>query len=290
MEADQHAVAVSNVTTEPLDHVGVHVGCVALHRGGQIEDDRPLSGRLDHVHHCVTYLDGEVGFRHRETLGRVLVADLRAGDRRFHLLAETGAVHCDVDDARLVEAEHHLALQWVGAVVEVHHRLTGAMQGFERALDELLAALHQHLDADVVGDQILVDQLPTEVEVGLAGRGETDLDLFETHLDQRVEHPSLALWVHRIDECLVAVAKVDAAPRGGVLVHLVRPCPVGEHHRSTTLVALERHLLGAGECGRHGVGILIEGCDGETDRKKQEAPAGSAGAGGQARVRDACPT
>ena len=36
-------------------------------------------------------------------------------------------------------------------------------------------------------------RLADEVEVGLAGRGEADLDLLEPHLDEGVEHPALAL-------------------------------------------------------------------------------------------------
>ena len=39
---------------------------------------------------------------------------------------------------------------------------------------------------DVVGDQALVDDLALEVEVGLGGGGEPDLDLLEADLDERV--------------------------------------------------------------------------------------------------------
>ena len=78
---------------------------------------------------------------------------------------------------------------------------------------QLLAALHEHLDRDVVGDQVLLDELADEVEVGLAGGGEADLDLLEAHLHERVEHAPLAVRVHRVDQRLVAVAQVDRAPQ-----------------------------------------------------------------------------
>jgi len=45
------------------------------------------------------------------------------------------------------------------------------------AVDQVFAGLSQHLDHDVVGDQVLLDQLADEVIVGLAGRRETDFDL-----------------------------------------------------------------------------------------------------------------
>ncbi len=90
-----------------------------------------------------------------------------------------------------------------------------AAQRLEGAFDELLAALDEHLDGHVVGDQCPVDDLPLEVVVGLGGRGEPDLDLLEPDVDQRAEEPQLALRVHRIDQRLVPVAQVHAGPARG---------------------------------------------------------------------------
>ena len=163
--------------------------------------------------------------------------------RLLELAAQPGCVDRDVDDAVLVEPEHHLALQRVGRVVEVHDRPRRTLQALVRALDQLLAALHQHLDRDVVGDQVLFDQLADEVEVGLAGRREADLDLLEAHLDQRVEHAPLALRVHRVDQGLIAVAQVDAAPQRCLVDDDVGPRAVVEHDRYVRLVLAERHLL-----------------------------------------------
>ena len=57
----------------------------------------------------------------------------------------------------------------------------GADQGLRGALDQVLAGLGQHRHRDVVGDLVALDQLPDEVEVGLAGRREADLDLLVAH-------------------------------------------------------------------------------------------------------------
>ena len=81
------------VRVEADDHA------VALDRGRQVEDDGPLGGGVDDVHHRVAHLDGELGLGEGEALGRVLVADLGAGHRVVQLLAHLGAVHSDVDDA-----------------------------------------------------------------------------------------------------------------------------------------------------------------------------------------------
>ena len=98
----------------------------------------------------------------------------------------------------------------------------------EGALDQVLAALRQHLDRDVVGDQVALDQLPDEVEVGLARGRESDLDLLVAHRHEQREHASLALGGHRIDQRLVAVAKIDGAPAGRGFEPTARPLAVGQ--------------------------------------------------------------
>ena len=53
----------------------------------------------------------------------------------------------------------------------------------ERAVDQLVARLGEHLDRHVVGYLILLYELPAEVEVRLGRRWKADLDLLEAHLD-----------------------------------------------------------------------------------------------------------
>jgi hypothetical protein len=133
----------------------------------------------------------------------------------------------------------------------VHDGALGTAERFERAVDQVLAALREHLDGDVVGDQVLLDELADEVEVGLAGRREADLDLLVAHLYEQVEHPALALRGHRIDEGLVAVAEVDGAPSGRFFDDLVGPLAVGQRYRElleVRLIPLIRHRAGALTC------------------------------------------
>ena len=97
----------------------------------------------------------------------------------------------------------------------MHDRALRAAQRLEGAPDQRLARLRQHLDDDVVGNAALLDQPAHEVEVGLRRRREADLDFLVAHLHEQLEHAQLALAVHRLDQRLVAVAKVDAHQIGG---------------------------------------------------------------------------
>ena len=88
---------------------------------------------------------------------------------------------------------------------------------FERligARDELRARLSQHLDGDIVRHEALLDELPHEIEIGLRGGRETHLDFLESDADQHVEHAALAGGIHRLDQRLIPVPQIDAAPGG----------------------------------------------------------------------------
>ena len=115
----------------------------------------------------------------------------------------------DCFDARLVKIEHHIALQRVGRVVEVHDRLLATAQRFVGAFNEFIATLDEHLNRHVVGNQVLFNELANEIKVGLTGRGEAHFNFGETDLAEFFEHAALALGVHRVDERLVAITQVN---------------------------------------------------------------------------------
>jgi hypothetical protein len=115
--------------------------------------------------------------------------------------------------------------------------------------DQVLASLRQHLDGDVVGDVVAFDEQADEVEVGLRGGREGDLDLLETDLAERLEHAHLALGVHRLEKRLVAVAQIGAHPDRRRGERATRPLPISE---------LERREGRVFECGivQHDRGLL----------------------------------
>ena len=198
---------------EPLDRVGVEVGRVHLDRRGQVQDQRALGRRVDHLDDGVADLQRVVEFGAGEALGRVLVEELGRGRRRLEGPTERGGVGGDLRDARACRGRRPRgAAASTSSCRSGRSRAWRPMQRLVGAADEVLAALGQHLDRHVLGDEVVLDDVAHEVEVGLGGRGEADLDLLEAHLDELGEHRVLALEVHRVDQGLVAVAQVHAAP------------------------------------------------------------------------------
>src|SRR5690606_30824053 len=101
-----------------------------------------------------------------------------------------------------------------------------ALQRLESALDEILPGLGYHLDGDVAGDGVGLDQLAHVVVIDLRGRREAHLDFLETGAYQQIEEAPLALQTHGIDQRLVAVAHVHAAPDRRVPLNAVGPLAV----------------------------------------------------------------
>ena len=81
----------------------------------------------------------------------------------------------------------------------------------------MLARLRENLHRHVVGNQIVLDEGAQEGIFGVARGGEADLDLLEADFDEQFEKLDLLLQRHRLDERLIAVAQVDAAPHGCAL-------------------------------------------------------------------------
>ncbi len=231
----------------PLDRVGVDVGGGHLDGRRQVDDHLVVRRRVDDLDDLVADPHGELELGAGVGLRRVLVVDVGLGDGLLELAAQPRGLDGDVDDAVLVQAEDDAALQHRGRVVEVDDGLLGAADRVVGALDEVVAGLGEDLDRHVVGDVAALDELAEEVEVGLARAGEADLDLLVAHPDEELEHPHLALGVHRVDERLVAVAQVDGAPAWGPRHHPVRPGAVGQVDLDLVLegdVLLDRHARG----------------------------------------------
>jgi hypothetical protein len=223
VDADDDAVARRHVPLEPLDAIGIDVRRERLDRRRQVDDHLLRRRRLPGRHHCLTDPQCELELGAVEALRRVLEDDAVAGE----LFAERGRADRELDDPRLVEPEDDPALCRRGRVVQMHDRARCTIDRFERALDQLRSCLREHGDRRVSRDQLLLDELPHEVEVGLRCRREPHLDLLDPELDEEVEHPLLARRIHGLHERLVAVAQVGRAPDRRTVDDLVRPGAVG---------------------------------------------------------------
>src|SRR5271154_390207 len=101
----------------------------------------------------------------------------------------------------------------------------------EGASDQILAGLRQNLDGDVLWNAIFVNETADKIEISAGSRGETDLDFLKSHGNQRIKEAAFTLRSHRLDERLIAVAKIDAAPDRRPRGCCTGPAPVGQLNR-----------------------------------------------------------
>jgi hypothetical protein len=160
----------------------------------------------------------------------VFEAQLRAGgDERLAVALELrDGARGDGHDGGLVRVEDVAALRGRGGIVEMEDGVFRAAERLERARDQVFAALAEHLDGDIVGNAVFLDEAAGEIKLDLRGRREADLDLLEADLHEQLEEFELLLDAHGLGEGLVAIAQVDAAPDGRVGERAVGPLPVGQ--------------------------------------------------------------
>ena len=243
VQADDGLVPVREAGGEPLDLVGIDVGGGHLHRGGQVDDHGLRNACPPLLGHRRADIDGEVQLRAGEALRRVLEGDVRIQARKA-ALDHAGALDGQVDDAVPRHLEHHPALQLGGGVVQVEDHLGRPVQCLHRAFDQLLPRLAEHLHGDALGNALLVNDAADEVEVRLRRRRKAHFDLRKAHLQQQVEHAQLLLHVHRVDQRLVAVPQVNAAPPGRPVKHPARPPAARQLDGLKGTVLVKRHPAG----------------------------------------------
>ena len=161
------------------------------------------------------------------------------------LLQQLSAGQSDFLNLRFIALEYLFALREARGVVYVNDDGgLAALESVERLLDNVLARLGEHLNGDVFGNHVVLDERTGQLKFGLAGSGEADLDFLESDLDELLEVFQLLLEAHRNDECLVAVAKVNAHPLRGFLdVFLLRPVEarLGRHEISALILYMVGH-------------------------------------------------
>ena len=126
-----------------------------------------------------------------------------------------------------------------------------ALQTFVRALNQFCTALNQHLNNDIIRNQVFLNDLTNEIKVRLARCGKPDFNLFEAHVDKSLEHAHFALRVHWVDQGLVAVAQVNTAPQRCLGDGGVWPSAISEDNRNEGRVLGESHLFWCHILWRH---------------------------------------
>ena len=132
---------------------------------------------------------------------------------------------------------------WRGRIVEVENDILRTREGFQRAKDEILAALAQDLNRDIIRNPVLLNEAAAKIKLDLRGRRKTDFDFLESNGDKHVEVFDFLLHAHRLSERLIAVAQIHAAPDRGGRKSPIRPLAVWKINLGKGLVFGDGRIL-----------------------------------------------
>ena len=215
MQRQDHAVTAGEMTVHPFDLVSVDIRGGHFHRGRQVHDAAIIRGWLPDIHHRFSDLQRVFQLGSGETLWRILQLQVGAGQPADPVSDHFRAINGDLLHPCTVFTENHPALQGRGGIVDMQDGVFRPFKRIKSGIHQMFPRLGQDLNADIIRDMPALNQLTAEIEIGVRGRRETNLDFLETHFHQQLEHRHLAGAVHRFDKRLVAIAQVNTAPDRG---------------------------------------------------------------------------
>ena len=171
-----------DVAAEPLDPVGVHVRGRHLDRRGQVQDQPGRGVGSKTSMHRLADLERVVELGAGERLGRVLerISSVRAASSsRTRAPTRRPATAICLMPSRSRRKTTRRCSSSTSSCRGGRSSAACPRTPRTCARSGRLAALREHDDRDVVRDQLVVDQRAHEVEVGLRGGREPDLDLLE---------------------------------------------------------------------------------------------------------------
>ena len=96
----------------------------------------------------------------------------------------------------------------------MYDRVRSAFYSLECPFDNMLSRLGEHLDRHIVRYHILLDQSAQKLIFCLRRCREPDFDHFKPDIHEKLEKFQFFIQAHRLDQRLIAVAEIHAAPDG----------------------------------------------------------------------------
>ena len=195
----------------PLNLIRIYIRCIRFHRRRQVNDHGILFRRPPFLLYGCTDLERIIQLCTGKAFRRIFQYDpaREFGSMPFHHLR---SFHRNLCDLLPLHMEDHIPLQCGSRIVNMHNRLFTSLDRLKCPLHQFLPALGQYLYDHIVRNHLTVDQLPQKIKFYLAGRRKSNLYLLESQLDQIIKEFYLLRYDHRVDQRLITVAQIHAAP------------------------------------------------------------------------------
>ena len=110
-----------------------------------------------------------------------------------------------------------LPLRHGRGIIQMHHRMGRSLHRLKGLFDDMFSGLGQYLNGHILRNHVPLDEFTQETVFRFRGRRKSHFDLLEAHLHQHPEKLQLLLQAHRLNQRLVPVPQINAAPDGRLL-------------------------------------------------------------------------
>ena len=94
----------------------------------------------------------------------------------------------------------------------MNHCVGCSLYSFKCSLDDMLSCLCQYLDRYIIRNHVFFDQGSHKLIFCLGSSRESNLDLLKSNIYQHLEKLQLFIQTHRLDQCLISITQINAAP------------------------------------------------------------------------------
>lgn len=119
--------------------------------------------------------------------------------------------------------EYNVTLKHRCGVVNMYNNIFDSLDCLKGTVDQMLSALGQNLNLYIIRNHVFSYQLAQKIVLNLGCCRKSDLNLLESQFQKQPEHLHLLFYIHWIDQCLIAIAQIHAAPHRCMLNLFVRP-------------------------------------------------------------------
>ena len=94
----------------------------------------------------------------------------------------------------------------------MHYRVGRSLYRLKGLFNDMFSGLGQYLNGHILRNHLPLNELTQETVLRLRGSRKSNFNLLEAHLHQHPEKLQLLLQAHRLNQRLIPVTQINAAP------------------------------------------------------------------------------
>ena len=235
VEGNNCCITIRQMSAKIFYLVCITVRSRALYCGWQIEYNRIFLSNMEFFHNTTANLYRIVHLSAGKGFGRIFEPNIHVRILFLFFLGQginqLCAFDCNVNNAVHICFEHNLALKCRGRVIKMNDNILSAVNSLKCLFDKMRTSLNKNLNGNIIRNIISVNKSSQNLILCLTGRRKAYLNFFKANIDQSLKVFEFFFQIHRINQCLITVSKVNGAPYRRFCDGVIGPCTVRNVNR-----------------------------------------------------------